>query len=386
MFKQMKKVLKKTAVVGAAAAVLVSAAGCGKQETAATAAPKDPVTIKLYSGGSLNVQKFWETVLPEFEKTHPEIKVDLVFLPAGQGGQSTIDKLIAAKKAGADSEVDVYEGGAEDIVRGEKEGGLFEKLDTKAIPNLSKVAAENLKSSGGYAVPYRASSVVLAYNSDKVKDVPNTADELYQWIHQHPGRFAYNDPNTGGAGASFVLSTVYNTLPADAMNSQDPSIMQQWDKGFAMLKSLAPDLYNKGVYPRKNQGTLDLLANGEVDMIPAWSDMSLEALNKGTLPSSVKLKQIKPAFTGGPAYLLLPKNGNDKRLKAAETLLNYTLEVKTQETVANKMFGYPGIDWKYLSKDMQKQFESVSGGYRFFNGGQLGGEVNKRWQKEIAGQ
>lgn len=160
----------------------------------------------------------------------------------------------------------------------------------------------NMKDLNYKAVPYRSSSVLLAYNSEKVPSPPTTLDDLYAWIHEHPGRFAYNDPATGGSGESFVLTTLYKSLPEDAIHNQDPNIMKEWDKGFEQLKSLGKDMYQKGVYPKKNQGTLDLLANGEVDMIPAWSDMALEQINKKLLPETTKLAQIEPAFSADRGF------------------------------------------------------------------------------------
>ena len=386
MLKRLRSFVKKTAMIGIAAATALSLTACkDKEAKEITKTNEEPTTISLYSGGSLNVKEFWEEVIPMFEEKNKGIKVKLVFLPAGQGGQSTMDRLIAAKKANKDAKIDIYEGGLENIVIGEEEE-LFEQLGEKSIPNLSKVNKNNLKGTNGLAVPHRASSVVLAYNSDKVTNVPNTPEALYQWIHDNPGRFAYNDPTTGGAGSSFVLTTIYNQLPPEAMDSQDESIMKDWDKGFQILKDIAPSLYQKGVYPKKNQGTLDLLANGEVDMIPAWSDMALEQINKKLLPESIQLKQLEPGFTGGPTYLMMPHNKDEKRKEAAHTFIDFVLTNEVQEVVIKKMYGYPGVDWEHLDKTLQKEFESVSGDYRVFNGGKLGEEINKHWQKEIAGQ
>ncbi|MCM3163620.1 extracellular solute-binding protein [Metabacillus litoralis] len=366
----------------------LSLVACNSSETNNTVGDgAEQVTkISLYSSGSQNVETFWETVIPKFEETHKNIDVEFVFVPSGTGGQATIDRIIAAKKANKDSEVDIYEGALADIMRSEDEGGLFYELSTDSVQNLENVQEENMAGTQNLAVPYRASSVVLAYNSEKVKDVPNTAEELNAWIKENPGRFAYNDPNTGGAGSSFVLTTVYNELDESAMNVQDESIMKEWDKGLQVLKDMAPYLYKEGVYPKKNQGTLDLLANGEVDMIPAWSDMALEQMNSKLLPDTTELKQIEPSFTGGPAYLMAVDNGDEERKEASETFLNYVLTRDVQELVIDKMYGYPGIKWDLLSEEDQKKFEAVSGGYRTFNGGELGSELMKVWQKEVASQ
>lgn len=382
-FNSFKKVVAGTMLAVSA----FSLVACGANETNTTSGSGDEVTkISLYSSGSQNVESFWETVIPKFEETHKNIDVEFVFVPSGTGGQATIDRIIAAKKANKDSEVDIYEGGLADILRSEDEGGLFYELTTDSIANLENVQEANMSGTQNLAVPYRASSVVLAYNSETVKDVPDTAEELNTWIKENPGRFAYNDPSTGGAGSSFVLSTVYNELGDDAMNIQDESIMDEWDTGIEKLKDMAPYLYKEGVYPKKNQGTLDLLANGEVDMIPAWSDMALEQMNAKLLPETIELKQIQPAFTGGPAYLMAVDNGDEERKEATETFLNYVLTQEVQELVIDKMYGYPGIKWELLSEDDQKKFEAVSDGYRIFNGGDLGSELTKVWQKEVATQ
>ncbi len=361
-------------------------AGCsGKSGSEAASANGTGTTeISLYTSGSLNVKELWETLIPEFEKANPTIKVKLVYLPSGTGGQSAVDRLLAAKQSGQQNvDVDLYEGGLDDITRGNSQG-IWAKLDSSAIPNLSNVDSNALKQANDLAVPYRASSVVLAYDSSRVSSPPKTADELYAWIRQHPGRFAYNDPATGGSGNSFVDTAIYNFLPADAMNSSDPAMAQKWDKGFNLLKELGPYMYQKGVYPKKNQGTLDLLASGEVDMIPAWSDMALEQLNKQLLPATVKLTQINPPFTGGSSYLMIPAMSAKK--EAAEKLLNYVLTPEAQTIIVNKMYGYPGIKWSLMPKDLQSKFASVSGGYRQFNSGDLQKEINQRWQSEVAGQ
>ncbi|WP_248924147.1 extracellular solute-binding protein [Paenibacillus hamazuiensis] len=385
---------KMLAAAGLAFAVALS--GCGKAEpasggnaaagTPAPAAKKEdakPVELSFYFSGSANVKEMWETLAPQFEKANPGIKVKLVHLPDGQAEGAAIDKVLGAKKAGQKSvDVDLFETGLSNLTKGEKDG-IWEKLTQSSIPNLSKVDAAYMKDVHELAVPYRASSVILAYNSKNVPTPPKTADELYQWIKQHPGKFAYNDPATGGSGSSFVQTAIYNFLPADAIHNQDPAIMKEWDKGFALLKELGPYMYQKGVYPKKNQGTLDILASGEVDIIPAWSDMALEQLSKKMLPDTIKLTQIEPAFTGGPSYIAIPAMSEKK--EAAQKFINYVLTPDAQTVIINKMFGYPGIKWSEMPADLQKKFESVAKGYRTFTIGALGDEINKRWQREVAG-
>jgi putative spermidine/putrescine transport system substrate-binding protein len=384
---------KKMSLILAGVLSLSLLAGCGNSGKAATmtgeakdtkaGAAAGTTEISLYTGGSLNVKELWETLIKDFEAKNDRIKVKLVYLPAGTGGAPTLDRLIAAKKSGqTDVDIDLYEGSLDDITRGAGEQ-LWDTMDAKKVPNLANVDETYLKQVNNQAIPYRASSVVLAYNSAKVATPPKTADELYAWIRQHPGKFAYNDPSTGGSGSSFVNTVIYNFLPPEAMNSSDPANMKKWDQGFSLLKELGPSMYQKGVYPKKNQGTLDILASGEVDMIPAWSDMALEQLAKGLLPDTIKLTQIDPAFTGGPSYLMVPSLSSKK--EATQEFLNYVLTLEAQKVVINKMYGYPGIKWSLMPSELQQKFNSVSSGYRSFNSGELQQEIYKRWQSEVAG-
>jgi putative spermidine/putrescine transport system substrate-binding protein len=378
----MLNVKRTLGTVLAAGLLLTAAVGCGGASSKTSAGAIDE--FQFYFTGSLNVKELWETLTPMFQKNNPTIKVKLVHIESGAGAQSTLDRLIAAKQAGQKSgNIDLYESSLSELTKGTKED-LWAAVDTKSIPNLSKVEEASLKNVKNMGIPYRASAVILAYNSAKVKNPPKTADEMYDWIRKNPGRFAYNDPSTGGSGDSFVQTAIYNFLPAEAMTNDDPKMAAQWDKGFALLKELKPFMYQKGVFPKKNQGTLDLLANGEVDMIPAWSDQALEQIGKKLLPDTTKLTQITPAFTGGPTYLMMPKLSEHR--ESVSKFLDFVLSPEAQSVIVNKMNGYPGIKWSEMPKDLRDKFKDVAGGYRTFNLGDLGVEIQKRWQREVAGQ
>jgi putative spermidine/putrescine transport system substrate-binding protein len=358
-----------------------SAAPASTDKPAAAAKPGE---FTFYFTGSQNVKDLWDALIPMFEKANPDVKVKPVYVPSGTGAQPTYDRIMAAKQAGKGSgDIDLYEDGISYVTRGKKDD-LWETLSTDKIPNLSKVDQKLMKDNSNLAVPYRSSAVILAYNSDKVKNPPKTLDELYDWIRKNPERFAYNDPATGGAGSSFVQTAIYKFLPDDAIHSSDPAIEKQWDQGFALLKDLGKYVYGKGIYPKKNQGTLDLLASGEVDMIPAWSDQTLDQLAKGQLPKSTKMTQMNPGFNGGPTYLMVPKLSTNK--DAVAKFLNFVLTPEAQSVIVTKMSGFPGIQLTNMPQDVQDKFKGASEGFRTFDIGDLGTDLNKRWQSDVAAQ
>ncbi|GGA44106.1 extracellular solute-binding protein [Paenibacillus physcomitrellae] len=391
-------VKKKTAFSLLTSLVLAGSllAGCGDNKTAESAPPgsananagtpsaAQSSEFTFYYTGSQNVDDLWKALIPMFEEKNPDIKVKPVYVASGTAAQPTYDKILAAKQAGKGSGgVDLYESGVDDVTKGQKDD-LWDTLAADQIANLNNVDQQTLQDVSNLAIPYRSSAVLLAYNSDKVPNPPKTLDELYDWIKNNPEKFAYNDPSTGGAGSSFVTTSIYKFLPEDAIHNSDPSIESQWTQGFDLLKDLGKYVYGKGIYPKKNQGTLDLLASGEVDMIPAWSDMVLDQLDKGQLPASIKMQQVTPGFNGGPTYLMVPKESDKK--DAVYKFLDFVLSPEAQAVVVSKMHGFPGIKLSNMPQDIQDSFKGASDGFRTFNLGDLGTEINKRWQSEVAAQ
>jgi putative spermidine/putrescine transport system substrate-binding protein len=366
-------------------ALSVILSGCS---TTKNVAANKVSSINLYAGGSDNVRTTWEALIKAFNEKNSDVKVNLQFIPSGTGAQSAIEKLIAAEKAGQkETDMDIVDVSDSDIVRLFKEAGKESiiSLSEKEVPNIKDIKYKS-PSSEDRALVFRGTTVVFAYNSDKVKQMPKTDKELYEWIKANPGRFAYNDPTTGGAGSSFVVTSVYNKLPKEAITSDDVKWKAQWEEGFKLLKELHPYMYKasgKVQYPAKNQGTLDLLANGQVDIIPAWADMTLEQLSKGTLPKSIKIAQITPELTGNLQSLVVPTKGKNK--EAAQKFLNFTVSAQGQDIFLNTMKAIPVIDASKLSKESLALLSGLEiKAFRGYSIGNLGTELNKRWQDDIA--
>lgn len=320
--------------------------GCSKTSSQSGSTSSGIKTsINLYSGGSDNVCQAWQAVIDNYNKKNIGITVNLQFVPSG-GTASATDKLLAALKANQKSvDVDlqeVDENGLYTILKQGGEGAL-DTLNASKIPNMKNIVPKS-SVSANKAMPFRGTTVLLAYNSAKVKNPPKTAEEIYQWIKAHPGRFAYNDPTTGGAGGAFGTTAIYNNLPAEALTSSDPKWKAQWNQGFALLKDLHSSMYKSSgrvQYPNKNQGTLDLLANGEIDMTPQWADMVLSQKQQKLLPDTIKLTQIFPAFTGSITSLVVPSISSHK--EADYKFLNYVASPQAQAIFVEKQAAIPVI-------------------------------------------
>lgn len=344
-------------------------------------------TVTVWAGGSDNVRVQFEKQIEQFNASQKEYTAELQFITSGTGAQGLFDRAVAAKKAGqTNTDYDVIELGGDEVTRYVKEGGedFFIPLDKSKIEN-----SKNLKVQATFrddlVMPYRGTTVVLAYNSDAVKEPPKTTEELYQWIKDHPGRFAYNTPGSGGAGGSFVTTSVYNFMDESALTSSDPANKEQWNQGFELMKELHPYMYKssgKVVYPNKNQGTLDLLANKEVDMIPAWADMAITQMKQGTLPESIKISQITPAFTGSPVVLGIPSIGSNQ--EGAYAFLNYMLSPEAQNTALDTMAAIPVIDFSLLDSKLTEAIKDLKiDEFRISSLGDLGTQLYEQWDSEI---
>ena len=379
------KFRKIAAVLLVAAMAVTTLAGCGASSASAAG---DDKTVTIWAEGSDNVRVQLEQQVENFNETNGEGYVaKLEFITSGTGAQGLTDRIIAAKKAGqTNTDYDLVEVSDASITGYLEQGGedLFVPIDTSRLSNYDNLTV-TASFRNDLLVPYRGTTVLLAYNSETVANPPTTAEELYQWIKDNPGRFAYNTPGSGGAGSSFVLTSVYNFMDESTLTSTDEANMEQWDQGFELLKELHPYMYQssgKVVYPNKNQGTLDLLANKEIDMTPAWADMVLSQQKQGTMPESIKLVQIEPAFTGNTVCFGIPSIGaqND----AAYAFINYMLSPEAQNIALDSMAAIPVIDFSLLDPELTKTISDLKiESFRVSAIGDLGTQLNEKWDAEI---
>lgn len=379
------KFRKIAAVLLVAAMAVSTLAGCGASSASAAG---DEKTVTIWAEGSDNVRVQLEQQVENFNETNGEGYVaKLEFITSGTGAQGLTDRIIAAKKAGqTNTDYDLVEVSDASITGYLEQGGedLFVPIDTSRLSNYDNLTV-TASFRNDLLVPYRGTTVLLAYNSETVANPPTTAEELYQWIKDNPGRFAYNTPGSGGAGSSFVLTSVYNFMDESALTSTDEANVEQWDQGFELLKELHPYMYQssgKVVYPNKNQGTLDLLANKEIDMTPAWADMVLSQQKQGTMPESIKLVQIEPAFTGNTVCFGIPSIGaqND----AAYAFMDYMLSPEAQNIALDSMAAIPVIDFSLLDPELTKTISDLKiESFRVSAIGDLGTQLNEKWDAEI---
>lgn len=383
-------VMAATLMAGCGSSKKEDAASSGSQAAEASAEGKETVT--LWATGSDNVRAVYETLIDDFNNNSEyadKYQVELQFMLSGTGTQALTDMIVAAAKANqTNTDYDIIDLSGDDLSKIVSQMGTdyLVKLDDSKIPNAAGVSAES-SVAPEYVQPFRGTTVVLAYDSEKIENPPATFEELEAWMKENPGRFAYNQPGTGGAGDSFARSTVYNQIADEtAITSDDEKWTEEWDAGFAKLAELNEYEYQSGgshVYPAKNQGTLDLLNQGDIDMCPNWADMVLSQRAAGTLKDTIKITQIEPSLTGSFQTLAIPTFGSHE--DGAYAFIDYMLSEEAQTILVHEMAAIPLIDTANIDMTGYEDVANLdTSSFRIMSIGDLGTAFNERWDNEIA--
>jgi putative spermidine/putrescine transport system substrate-binding protein len=368
--------LRAPAALAAAALMLAACGGNGSTSGGAK-------SLTVYSSGDVNVQDLYnKVIIPAFKKANPGVAVKFVFSVHSVQDTAMLSRLSASRQTKSDPPMDVVEGPTKAAALGK----LLTPLTPAEVPAISKVEPALEQQVNNQALAYRASAVVLAYNSKTVPTPPATLNDVVAWVKAHPGKFTYCTPPSGGSGDNFVMTAVLaNMDPAAAKTlttTYDKSLESQWDKGFAVLKSLTPAVYQHQ-YPNGNQDVLNLLAKGTIWIAPVWSDQSLAAKRQGLLPDYIKVKQVtSPPFVGSSSYMGIPANSKHKDL--AYKFLQTAMSVPVQTAVVSTLAGYPGIPMSELPANVQGAFgdldtRSMSTGLIL----QAENDMKQAWQNKV---
>ncbi|MDQ6752233.1 MAG: extracellular solute-binding protein [Actinomycetota bacterium] len=378
--------------VALAAVAATAVTGCAQSSTASAqndvAGASADKTITVLISGDTNVQSLWEkSLVPAFEKANPGYSVKVTLDLHGQHDAQTLAKLTSATEQNKKPDFDLVDGG---FVSKASAANLLTPVTPATIPALGDVPQEVIKAGGTGGIPYRGSAVLLAYDTKTVQTPPKTLDELLAWIKANPGKFTYNSPKSGGSGGAFVATVLDKFVPAADRAKMtvgyEKGLEGDWNAGFAALRDLNPYIFQKGVYPNGNKQTLDLLASGQISMAPVWSDQFMTGVANGQIPSTVKATQISnPSFTGGAAYLGIPKSSPHQ--EAALKLANFVLSPEAQSMIITDMSGFPAISLDKLPSDVQAKFQNAdTNNLRKGYFDQMGKDLNNLWDQKVPGQ
>lgn len=356
--------------------------------TLPSVAMADTNRIDVYITGDSNIINFWNNIIkPTYEKAHPEYTLNVV--SARNNIAPIVERTLAALGTKTDPQVDLFDENDPNLPAGAIEKGLWVNFKASGLGNYNKLNPVTIETN--YGLPYRGTQVVLAYDTTKLKpeDAPKTWAELVTWMKANPGEFTHNRPDTGGSGGNFVRRAIHEA------NGRDPSLFRidnyvegESDallaKGFELLKDMAPYTYGPGSYTGDNMQSIQLLAQGVVTMVPVWSDMALDAINKGVLPETTGFTQLTDlAFAGGFADMTVPTNAGN--LDATMKLADIVLSPEIQTKVVTEIGAFPAISWEHLPQDLAAKYAAMQpASIPTFPGGPWVSAISDGWFRTVA--
>ena len=324
---------------------------------------QDTRTLQVFIAGDTNISNWWNDIVkPAFEAAHPGLSFNVTITRGiGDGNNTIAQRAMAALLSGTDPQVDYFEELEPASTEGSIEAGLWTEMTPANVPNLALINPAAIQTP--VRLPYRGSQVLIAYDSARVATPPKTFADIVAWAKANPGRFTYGRPDKGGSGRNFVVRAIHEANGLDpaaftADNFEPAKAEAMLQKAWTILRDLHPYTFGEGSYPAGNTPALQLLAQGAVDMIPAWSDQALQGMNQGVLPETVRVVQLQDlALCGGFAYSAIPTNATDHA--GALTLANFMLSPETQISVVRSIGGFPGIGWEHLPAELKAEYLDV---------------------------
>ena len=326
------------------------AACCGLALLVASVPLHAQTVLNVVTAGDQNMVDYINDYLaPKFEAANAGVTLNLVDGGDSAGIQAIEARALAALATKADPQADLFEGSEARLPPGALEAGLYVDFSKENLSNYSKINPLALDIPQN--LPFRGSQVLLAYDTTKLPadKAPKTFADLVAWIKANPGQFIYNRPDKGGSGGNFVVRAIWEA------NGRDPSVFKidnykpetgdpMLQKGFDILKDIAPSLMDQGAYTSGNTQSIQLLGQGAVTMIPAWSDQTLAAIAQGALPETTGLVQLTDlGLPGGFSRSAILANGvnKDAALKLADFILSE--EIQSAVLTAPRPHGSPSV-------------------------------------------
>jgi Spermidine/putrescine-binding periplasmic protein len=347
----------KSAVVAATAAIALAAlSGCAggstptsSQSSGAGAARGGTISIIGYADVWQN--QYWDAVVKPFEAKYPNIKVQY------QAKRSSADMLAAIQSEGGSPTTDIAIMDSTVAASGNTQG-LFQKISTKDVPNVSHVK-KGIVNTGGYGPVLQEDAVGLLYDTSKVSTKPTSWNVL--WDSKYKQKVSIVAPPSA-LGIDLTMITA---------KMQHEDFTKSIDKAVARLKQLAPNVQTWAPLPDEYQSVITgqtELGMGQNARGQYYSDQSGGKLGIA-FPKEGTMYQINT--------INLLKNAPDAA--AAKTFMNYALSAEAQTAFAKALFYAPSVDNAKLPSDVANRIVKTDGSVKIIS-------YNPTWLNSVRAQ
>lgn len=187
----------------------------------------------------------------------------------------------------------------------------------------------------GFGITFWGNQTGIAYDSNRISsaELPQSFNDLENYMSKNPMQFGVNDPNGGGSGARFieaVIRHINGDVPAG--DNADKKVIKSWSKSWDWFKNYSDSI----LFTASNADSLTRINDGEIILAPAWEDHLAGLQARGAISKDIKFYIPEFGMSGGAN--LVSVAANSKHKAASYVFIDWLTSAKTQ-TALNKAFG-----------------------------------------------
>ena len=243
----------------------------------------------------------------------------------------------------------------------------------------------------GFESPWAMAQLVFEYDATRLKNPPQTLEELSEYVITNPGRFTYPQP-PDYLGTTFLKQVLYGVM-ADPGLLQSPVDAALYDAQtaplWAWLDRIHPALWRAAqAFPPNEPALGQLLADGEIDISFAFNPGRASAeIAAGNLPDTIRTFVLQGGTIGNASFVAIPFNAAHRAgaLVIANLLLDPEVQARAQDPA---ILGFQTVlNIQSLTAEDRARFDNLTLGVATLPPADLGPvllEPHASWMTRIA--
>lgn len=245
---------------------------------------------------------------------------------------------------------------------------LFGPVSTK-LPNFKNVDHDQPAFINDFTIsvdelqiPWGLSTLVWLYNSEKITNVPQNANDMLRWASKNPGRLTYPAP-PNFVGSSFLKQlliefTSVNKRLSEPVSKENAHLVEPV---FEFLERIHPFLWRSGEnFPVSAEVLKQLLADNEVDFSLSFNPAAgISGINSGQLPHTIKTYTMTTGALTNGHFVAIPANASAKA--GAMVVANFLLSAEAQARKADIRYwgDASALDIEHLTLSEKRLFDEL---------------------------
>ncbi|WP_405378061.1 ABC transporter substrate-binding protein [Nonlabens sp. Asnod3-A02] len=320
------------------------------------------VNMMMWSGDP-KINSYMKNYVAPAMKERYNIDVEL---SNGQGN-AVVQLIMTEKQAGKKSNIDMMWINGETFYQLRQVKGLYGPF-VDQLPNAQYIDLDNpfigtdfQEPINGMETPWGNVQMTLIYNSDKVTDLPQSREDLLDFVKANPGKFTFDNHFTGLTFLKALLIDIAGGKDALAGDFNEEKYNKYSAQLWSYVKELQPYLWKNGeAFPQNVAQMHQLFASGELLFTMSNNDAEVDnKINEGVFAASSRAYVPEFGTIQNSHYLGIASDAVDKA--AAMVMINFMISPEAQLEKQNPDVWGDGTVLKLdrLSQEFQEKFQNI---------------------------